>query len=121
MAVQLEIPDLNSPTSFVGESSADSPTPDVGERINESVMRFLNRDKSLGGKGHVEEYFKKKTNAWYFRYSYRAGNKIKSKHIPGGNANSSLARKRADIIEQMINRGCSTPEILEMIACFKKA
>ena len=111
----------DSITNGVIEPAANSITSGVIEPQNTALLRFLKRDKSLGGLGSVNEYYVGKTNNFYYRYSYRQGNRTKHKHIPGGNTCSLLAIKRKNIIQQMIDRDASTPEILNMIDCFKKS
>ena len=120
--MQLEIfSGTDSITNDVIETAADSITNGVIEPQNTALLRFLKRDKSLGGLGSVNEYYVGKTNNFYYRYSYRVGKRTRHKHIPGGNIYSNLAIRRRDQVQQAINRDASTPEILEMIDCFKKA
>ncbi|GAB4209657.1 MAG: hypothetical protein Fur006_69610 [Coleofasciculaceae cyanobacterium] len=52
----------------------------------------------------------------YFRYSYRDGNQIRHRHIPGGNIHSSLAQSRRDEVEQAVTLGKSSEEIVQMIS-----
>ena len=52
---------------------------------------------------------------WYFRFSYRDGKRMKHKHIPGGNAGSSVARQRAEAVRQAIARGATIDEVLQLI------
>lgn len=52
---------------------------------------------------------------WYFRFSYREGKRMKHKHIPGGNAGSSVAQQRAEAVRQAIARGATIDEVLQLI------
>jgi len=88
------------------------------EGDNPDLMRFLKRDKSEGGKGHVNRYRVPESKNYYYRFSYWIDKRVKHKHIRGGNTRSKLANERADIIRGMVNRDCATPDILKKIAEF---
>jgi len=90
------------------------------EPKKQRIIDYCNKYGSVGGKGCVNQYLSPKNGKLYFRYSYRLGNRMKHVHIPGGNVSSQLVIKRAGIIKQMVNRGASTPEILDMISAFRK-
>jgi hypothetical protein len=51
----------------------------------------------------------------YFRFSYRAGGKMKHLHIPGGNTDSVLAQSRATEVMELAAAGVPTPEICDRI------
>ena len=51
----------------------------------------------------------------YFRFSYRDGNRMKHKHVPGGNVDNSVARQRAEAVRQAIARGANVEEVLQLI------
>ena len=51
----------------------------------------------------------------YFRFSYRDGNRMKHRHIPGGNVDNSVARQRAEAVRQAIARGANVEEVLQLI------
>ena len=51
----------------------------------------------------------------YFRFSYRDGDRMKHKHIPGGNVDNSIARQRAEAVRQAIARGATIDEVLQLI------
>lgn len=51
----------------------------------------------------------------YFRFSYRDGDRMKHKHIPGGNVDNSVARQRAEAVRQAIARGATIDEVLQLI------
>ena len=84
------------------------------------AIDYCNKYGSVGGKGCINQYLSPKNGKLYFRYSYWKENRTHHVHIPGGNVSSQLAIKRADIIKQMVNRGASTPEILDTIGAFRK-
>ena len=54
----------------------------------------------------------------YFRYSWRDGNRVRHRHIPGGNIDSLTAQKRVAMILLEIGVGRSPEYILEMIKSF---
>lgn len=51
----------------------------------------------------------------YFRYSYRAGEKMKHLHIPGGNTGNVLAQSRAAEVMELAAAGVSAVEICDRI------
>jgi len=51
----------------------------------------------------------------YFRFSYRAGGKMKHLHIPGGNTGSVLARSRATEVMELAAAGVPSLEICDRI------
>ena len=51
----------------------------------------------------------------YFRFSYRAGAKVKHVHIPGGNTGNSLAQQRAAEVMELSAAGVPSLEIVEHI------
>ena len=95
-------------------------TNSVIEHENPALMRYLKRDKSEGGRGNVNEYYSPNSDNHYYRFSYRLGNRIKHRHIPGGNTCSKLAIARVNKIRQMIARDLPTSDILQRIAGFSK-
>ena len=118
MTTQLELLKSSSITNNVIEPKPISITNNVIEPKTKALMKFCHRDKSEGGKGGVNKYLSSKCNNYYYRFSYRLGNRIKHKHIPGGRVCSPLAEKRAAIVRDMIAREASTLEILNMISAF---
>jgi hypothetical protein len=51
----------------------------------------------------------------YFRFSYRAGGKMKHLHIPGGNIGSVLAQSRAAEVMELAAAGVPSLEICDRI------
>jgi hypothetical protein len=51
----------------------------------------------------------------YFRFSYRAGKKMKHLHIPGGNTSSILAQSRAAEVMELVAAGVPSLEICDRI------
>ena len=51
----------------------------------------------------------------YFRFSYRAGGKMKHIHIPGGNTGSNLAQSRAAEVMELAAAGVPSLEICDRI------
>jgi hypothetical protein len=56
----------------------------------------------------------------YFRFSYRAGGKMKHLHIPGGNTNSVLAQSRAAEVMELAAAGVPSLEICDRIKSWSK-
>ncbi|MEG4863646.1 hypothetical protein QUA97_09645 [Microcoleus sp. CZ3-B2] len=67
--------------------------------------------------GPVSTYWPRGTagRGEYFRFSYRAGTKVKHKHIPGGNTGSILAQSRAAEVMELSAAGVPALEICEHI------
>lgn len=55
----------------------------------------------------------------YYRYSWREKNRMRHCHIPGGNIDSMLAKKRAALVQVEIDSGRSSSKILEFIKSFR--
>lgn len=51
----------------------------------------------------------------YFRFSYRAGGKMKHLHIPGGNSDSILAQSRAAEVMELSAAGVPAADICDLI------
>jgi hypothetical protein len=83
-----------------------------------SWLRFLRKDKSEGGQGHVNEYVSSVNRKSYYRFSYRLGNREKHHHIPGGRVGCAKVESRAAIIRDMCRNGRSTLEIIDLIRAF---
>lgn len=98
-----------------GSITTDVIEPQTQDKASIPAYSHLNRTK-----GNVNEYKSSKNQQNYYRYSYRIGKRTKHRHIPGGNAYSSLANHRAELIRQMVNRGASTAEILQQIDSFAR-
>jgi len=56
----------------------------------------------------------------YFRFSYRAGGKMKHLHIPGGNTGSVLAQSRAAEVMELAAAGVPSLEICDRIKSWSK-
>jgi hypothetical protein len=56
----------------------------------------------------------------YFRFSYRAGGKMKHLHIPGGNTGSVLAQSRASEVMELAAAGVPSLEICDRIKSWSK-
>jgi hypothetical protein len=56
----------------------------------------------------------------YFRFSYRAGEKMKHLHIPGGNTGSVLAQSRAAEVMELSAAGVPSLEICDRIKSWSK-
>jgi len=56
----------------------------------------------------------------YFRFSYRAGGKMKHLHIPGGNTGSVLAQSRATEVMELAAAGVPSLEICDRIKSWSK-
>jgi len=56
----------------------------------------------------------------YFRFSYRAGEKMKHLHIPGGNTGSILAQSRAAEVMGLAAAGVPSLEICDRIKSWSK-
>jgi hypothetical protein len=56
----------------------------------------------------------------YFRFSYRAGEKMKHLHIPGGNTGSVLAQSRAAEVMELAAAGVPSLEICDRIKSWSK-
>jgi hypothetical protein len=56
----------------------------------------------------------------YFRFSYRAGAKMKHLHIPGGNTGSVLAQSRATEVMELTAAGVPSLEICDRIKSWSK-
>jgi hypothetical protein len=56
----------------------------------------------------------------YFRFSYRAGEKMKHLHIPGGNTGSVLAQSRAAEVMELAAAGVPSLEICDRIKGWSK-
>jgi hypothetical protein len=56
----------------------------------------------------------------YFRFSYRAGSKMKHLHIPGGNTGSVLAQSRAAEVMELAAAGIPSLEICDRIKSWSK-
>jgi len=67
--------------------------------------------------GPVHRYRPKGTarGGEYFRFSYRAGEKMKHLHIPGGNTGSVLAQSRATEVMELAAAGVPSLEICDRI------
>jgi hypothetical protein len=104
-------------TDGVIEAQKTSITEDVIE-IPVSWLRFLNKDKSEGGRGHVNEYVSSVNWKSYYRFSYRLAERIKHIHIPGGRVGSSKVESRVAIVRNMIRNGESTLKIIDLIRAF---
>lgn len=59
-----------------------------------------------------------RTNKKYYRYSYRDKNRMIHKHIPGGNIDSTCAKKRAALVQVEIDSLRSPDQIVEYIKTF---
>ncbi len=55
----------------------------------------------------------------YYRFTWRSGNRVKHRHIPGGNSDSMLAKKRAALVQCEIDAGRSPEEIVKFIKSWK--
>lgn len=84
-----------------------------------AIQRFLNDGKSNAIACICKYRPSKRKNNYYYRLSYRSGNKVKHCHIPGGNVNSELANYRVDKLQAMIERGAEVPELLAAIVDYR--
>jgi hypothetical protein len=109
--------DKTSITDDVIETISTSITSSVIE-VPKSWLRFLLKDKSEGGIGHVNEYVSTVNHKSYYRFSYRLGTRVKHAHIPGGQVGSANSERRAAIVREMCRVGRPTLEILDLIKAF---
>jgi hypothetical protein len=56
----------------------------------------------------------------YFRFSYRAGGKMKHLHIPGGNTGSVLAQSRAAEVMELVAAGVPLQDLIDRIKSWSK-
>jgi hypothetical protein len=56
----------------------------------------------------------------YFRFSYRAGRKMKHLHIPGGNTGSVLAQSRAAEVMELAAAGVPLQDLIDRIKSWSK-
>ena len=110
-------PDLVSLTKSVSDADLVSITNPVSDAKTQALQRFLGQDI---GKPCITTYSPGKREVKYFRLSYRVRNRIKHKHIPGGNVDSNLAIERVQQIQDLINRGVNIGDILALIESFPK-
>ena len=84
-----------------------------------NVLERVNSDTwELAPEQHISQwieiYSPSNRKYEYYRYCYRK-QKIKRKHIPGGNIQSPIPNARKQIIEQAIKNGLSPREIEQII------
>jgi hypothetical protein len=77
------------------------PEPVEIDSVSGPVGRYRPRGTARGGE--------------YFRFSYRAGAKMKHLHIPGGNTGSVLAQSRAAEVMELAAAGVPSLEICDRI------
>ena len=111
--------DYGSLTKSVSELDNDSITNPVSEPKTQALQRFLKRGIHIG-KPCINKYSPGKKQLSYYRFSYRVCNRVKHKHIPGGNCDSRLAIDRVQQIQNLIDRGVNIGEILALIEGFSK-
>ncbi|MEG4302187.1 hypothetical protein [Microcoleus sp. D3_18a_C4] len=91
--------------SATGQSIAlvaeSSPVPGEIDSATKAVSTYRPKGSARGGE--------------YFRFVYRAGTKVKSVHIPGGNSGSVLAQQRAAEVMELSAAGVPSLEIVEHI------
>ena len=100
--------ELNCPHSEINSVSIAPPadtelTPDpvCPNSVSGPVATYQPKGTARGGK--------------YFRFSYRAGEKMKHLHIPGGNTGSVLAQSRATEVMELAAAGVPSLEICDRI------
>ena len=57
---------------------------------------------------------------WYLRLSWKENDKVKTLHIPGGNADSDLVKERVRILERAVKSGLSKSEIIDLVKSWRK-
>lgn len=117
MLEQLNIFDFGLGSNLILEPDLVSITNPVSDAKTKALQRFLGQDI---GKPCITTYSPGKREVKYFRLSYRVRNRIKHKHIPGGNVDSRLAINRVQQIQNLIDRGVNIGEILALIEGFSK-
>ncbi|MEY3400724.1 MAG: hypothetical protein RLZZ86_327 [Cyanobacteriota bacterium] len=78
-------------------------------------------ENSVTGLSTYKPKGKARGSYFYYRYSYRDGQRIKHIHIPGGNTNSEVVQERVKKLREEIARGMNPLEIKSLIASFKLA
>lgn len=106
----------NCPIAVVAESLA---TPQVAEPEPITVVAESNlATREIDSATKAVSTYKPKGSARggeYFRFVYRAGTKIRSVHIPGGNTGNALAGQRASEVMELSAAGVPALEICEHI------
>jgi len=98
------IPDLVEFDSVSTAPPADTesiPGPVCPDSVSGPVATYRPKGTARGGE--------------YFRFSYRAGGKMKHLHIPGGNTGSVLAQSRAAEVMELAAAGVPSLEICDRI------
>ncbi len=78
-------------------------------------------ENSVTGLSTYKPKGKARGSYFYYRYSYRDGQRIKHIHIPGGKTNSEVVQERVKKLREAIARGMNPLEIKSLIASFKLA
>lgn len=112
-----EVTEASITDDVIETANETSITDDVIE-VPKSWLRFLLKDKSEGGIGHVNQYVSTVNHKSYYRFSYRLGTRVKHAHIPGGQVGSVKAESRAAIVREMCRAHRPTLEILDLIKAF---
>jgi hypothetical protein len=90
--------------------------------VSESKCTNVEKLDECTTHGTIQEYESKGTSRGtkkYFRYQWREGKRIRHRHIPGGNINDLLAKKRAALVQCQIDVGKTPSEIVEFIKSFR--
>ena len=98
---------------FVSESNWP-PDPTLDSLTNDSLTTF----QPCGAIGKYHSGGNTRGNPEYWRFSYRDGNRVKHRHIPGGCCSNPIAASRVDEIRCAIATGRSVPQVLELIRSF---
>jgi hypothetical protein len=99
----------------------------IDELVTESPVTELEDieldeiENSVTGLSTYKPKGKARGSYFYYRYSYRDGQRIKHIHIPGGNTNSKVVQERVKKLREEIARGMNPLEIKSLIASFKLA
>jgi hypothetical protein len=92
-----------APQPLVAESE---PAPGEINSATRSVSTYRPKGTARGGE--------------YFRFVYRAGTRIRSVHVPGGNTGSVLAQSRAAEVMELAAAGVPSLEICDRIKSWSK-
>jgi hypothetical protein len=99
-------PPLDSVSTAPPADTESIPDPVCLDSVSGPVATYRPKGTARGGE--------------YFRFSYRAGGKMKHLHIPGGNTGSVLAQSRAAEVMELAAAGVPSLEICDRIKSWSK-